>query len=579
MSAPVTEDTCKLALRDVLTGAMAAGVVGFFFNILHLALPLYTIQVYDRVLTSGSLETLGALAALISIVLIFQAVIDFLRARMFTILGGRMMMRLGSSVLESAVETTLRQGPLAASSTMRDMSELRGFVSGGAIALPADLIVAPMFLLVLFLLHPAYGAVGLIGAVAMSLMALATEFFARRPSARANAASNKVQGETSAAIRNAEAITAMGMLPAIAARWRRAQATAIADVERGRSTAKGLAAVARTLRVGFQIGIITVGAILVVDHIASAGTIIAANVLMARLLLPFESLIDGWRQWVDAFGAYGRIRSVVDAGSTQRSRAPVRVGSGRLKADRVAYLPDGKGRALLRNVSFEVESGELLGIIGPSGAGKSTLARLIVGLWAPTAGGIYLDGQSTYAHERASFGEAVGYLPQEPTLFEASVRDNIARFRDAPMDAVVRAARDAGVHDLVGTLPQGYHTLLSDGGMRLSGGQRQRLALARALFGDPRLMVLDEPNSNLDSEGEAALVRAIRAARERGTTVVVVAQRMSILNQADKLLMLRDGAVAQYGPRREVLAAIGPKQVPRPDETSRPVVAIGEART
>ncbi|WP_424931434.1 type I secretion system permease/ATPase [Amaricoccus macauensis] len=578
MSMQPAADPCKLALRDVLRGAAAAGVVGFFLNILHLALPLYTIQVYDRVLSSGSLETLSALAILVAVVLLFQAVIDFLRSRLFSILGGRMMTRLGNPVFESAVETTLRQGPMSAAGVMRDLSDLRGFIAGGAIALPIDLVVAPMFLLVLFLLHPFYGLVGLAGAIVLTGAALATEMLARRPSARAAAATNKVQTETSAAIRNAEVITAMGMLPAIARRWRESQAAAIEDVERGRTAAKGLAAVARTLRVGFQIGIITTGAILVVNRDASAGTIIAANVLMSRLLLPFEGLIDGWRQWVDALAAFTRIRSVVETGATQRSALPIVVGSGRLAADRATYMPQGGSKPLLRNVSFQVESGELMGVIGPSGAGKSTLARLIVGLWQPSAGGIYLDGQSTFTHERASFGAAVGYLPQEPTLFEASVRDNIARFREAPMEEVVRAARDAGVHELIGSLPQGYQSMLADGGVRLSGGQRQRLALARALFGNPKLLVLDEPNSNLDAEGEAALVRAIEIARERGATVVVVAQRMSILSKADKLLMLRDGAVAQFGSRDQVLAAIGPKRPTRSGEPGQNggVVAMRE---
>ncbi len=577
MSTPRPDETCRIALRDVLRGAAAAGVIGLFLNILHLAMPLYTIQVYDRVLSSGSLETLGALAGLVAVVLIFQAVIDFLRSRIFSILGGRMMARLGNPVFESAVETTLRQGPLSATGAMRDLGDLRGFIASGAIALPIDLAVAPMFLLVLFLLHPFYGLVGLAGAIVLTGAALATEMLARRPSARATRASNRVQTETSAAIRNAEVITAMGMLPAIARRWRGAQLSAIADVERGRTAAKALAALARTLRVGFQIGIITTGAILVVNRDASAGTIIAANVLMSRLLLPFESLIDGWRQWVDAHAAWTRVAAVVETGATQRSVQPIEVDSGKLVADRLTYMPQGGAKPLLRNVSFQVESGELLGVIGPSGAGKSTLARMIVGLWAPSAGGLYLDGQSTYTHERASFGASVGYLPQEPTLFEASVRDNIARFRDAPMEDVVRAARDAGVHDLVGSLPHGYQTMLTDGGVRLSGGQRQRLALARALFGDPKLIVLDEPNSNLDAEGEAALVRAIEVARERGATVVVVAQRMSILNKADKLLMLREGAVAQFGSRQSVLAAIGPKRAtPR---GGNEVVAMRESGT
>jgi ATP-binding cassette, subfamily C, bacterial len=553
-------------VRDVMRGAVAAGIVGLFLNLLHLGMPLYTIQVYDRVLGSGSLETLAALAGLVAIVLVFQAVIDLLRSKIFMILGARAVARLGYPVFQSAVETTLKQGPLAAGGIMRDIAEIRTFISGGAIAIPLDALVAPIFLAVLFLLHPVYGLIGLAGAVTLTITAIATEVLARRPSARASQATNRVNTETSAAIRNAETITAMGMLPDLARRWKRSQDLALAEMERGKSTARALSAVARTLRVGFQLGIISAGAALVVSHEVSAGTIIASNVLMSRLLLPFEHLIDGWRQWVDALGAFARVRKVLEDGATRRSQEPIEISSGRLVADRTSYIPQGRDKPLLRNISFAVESGELLGVIGPSGAGKSTLARLIVGLWAPTAGGIWLDGHSTAAHERGSFGLAAGYLPQEPTLFEASVRDNIARFRDdAPMEAVVQAARAAGIHELIGRLPQGYQTILTEGGVRLSGGQRQRIALARALFGDPKLLVLDEPNSSLDAEGEAALVQAIAIARSRGATVVVVAQRMSILNKADKLLVLKDGAVAQYGPRAEVLAAIGPKRKARPE--------------
>ncbi len=235
----------------------------------------------------------------------------------------------------------------------------------------------------------------------------------------------------------------------------------------------------------------------------------------------------------------------------------------------MSFVPPGQTTPLLRNVSFQIEAGELLGVVGPSGAGKSTLARLVVGLWAPTAGGIFLDGQSTYAHERGSFGEAVGYLPQDPLLLDGKVRENIARFRDADMAEVVAAARLAGVHELIGRLPQGYETRLSDGGGRLSGGQRQRLALARALFGDPKLIVLDEPNASLDADGEAALIEAIELARARGAAVLVVAQRMSILNRADRLIVLKEGAVAQVGDRAEVLASLAPRRAVRAGDASR----------
>ena len=561
MTAPATTPELRDAMRDLAKGAGAAAFVGLFVNLMHLALPLYTNQIYDRVISSGSMDTLIALTVIVGIVLTFQAVLDYLRHRIFVILAGRVAARLGRPVFEAAVETTLRHGSGPATSAMRDLGDIRTFIASGAIALPMDLLVAPLFLLVLFLLNPLYGLIGLIGAALLLSTGIATEVLVRRPTARATLAAGNVHAETAAAIRNAEVIVAMGMLPDVARRWRRAQLQALDSVERGRAVAKGLSAAAKSLRLGLQIANVCAGAILVINHQASAGTIVAAAVISARLLLPFEQLIDGWRQWLDAFAALDRIRDVLARGATTRSPTPVTIQRATLTADRVGYVPAGQNVPLLRNVSFQVEAGELLGIVGPSGAGKSTLARLIVGLWTPTSGGIFLDGQSTFTHERGSFGEAVGYLPQDPLLLDGRVRENIARFRDAAMADIVAAARLAGVHELIGRLPQGYETRLADAGSRLSGGQRQRLALARAVFGDPKLIVLDEPNSNLDAEGEAALIDAIDAARARGAAVVVVAQRMSILNRADRLLVLREGAVAQFGPRAEVLATLAP---PRP---------------
>ncbi len=558
MPAPATTPELREAMRDLAKGAGAAAFVGLFVNLMHLALPIYTNQIYDRVISSGSMDTLMALTLIVALVLAFQAVLDYLRQRIFVILGSRVAARLGRPVFEAAVETTLRHGAGPASGAIRDLGDVRAFIAGGAIALPMDILVTPLFLVVLFLLHPLYGLIGLAGAVLLLLTGIATEVVVRRPTARATLANGNIHAETAAAIRNAEVIVAMGMLPAVARRWRRTQAQALDSVERGRAVAKALTAVARGLRTGLQIANVCAGAVLVINHQASAGTIVAAAVISSRLLLPYEQLIDGWRQWFDALAALERLRDVLLRGSTTRSATPVTVELGVLVADRVSYVPAGQSVPLLRNVSFRVEGGELLGIVGPSGAGKSTLARLIVGLWAPTSGGIFLDGQSTFAHERGSFGDAVGYLPQDPLLLDGKIRENIARFRDADMADVVAAARLAGVHELIGRLPQGYETRLADAGARLSGGQRQRLALARALFGDPKLVVMDEPNSNLDGEGEAALIEAMQVARARGAAVVVVAQRMSVLNRATRLLVLRDGAVAQIGDRADVLAALAP---------------------
>ncbi len=559
-AAPAATPEYREAVRDLLKGGAAAGFVGLFVNLLHLALPLYTIQVYDRVISSGNFDTLIALTVIVAVLLGFQAVLDVLRHRIFTVLGARLAARLGRPVFEAAVETTLRDGPTAAAGAMRDLGELRSFVASGAIVLPLDIAVTPLFLLVLLMMHPVYGLIGLVGAAVFILLGIATEAIARRPASRANLASGAVHNETAAAIRNAEAVAAMGMLPALAARWKLSQARALDSIEHGRAVAKALSAVARTFRVALQISIVCAGAALVLSQEATGGTIIAAAMISGRLLQPFEHLIDGWRQWVEARAAMGRLRALLSGGATARSRAPVSVERATLVADRLSFVPPGGDAPLLRNVSFRLEAGELLGVVGPSGAGKSTLARLVVGLWSPTAGGVFLDGQSTFAHERGSFGAAVGYLPQDPLLFDGRVRENIARFREADMSEVIAAARAAGVHEMIGRLPQGYETMLAAGGGRLSGGQRQRIGLARALFGDPKLLVLDEPNSSLDAEGEAALIHAIEAARARGAAVLVVAQRMSILSRADRLLVLKDGAVSQFGDRAEVIETLAPRR-------------------
>lgn len=560
IAVPDPSERFRETLRDLVRGGLAAGAVGAFVNILHLGLPLFTIQVYDRVLSSGSMETLGALIVMAVILLGFQTLLEVMRQRVFVILAGRAVARLGAPVLEAAVENSLTRGQVAGGA-LQDVFELRAFLAGGSVALPLDLAFAPLFLGVLFLLHPIYGLVGLVGVLALSAAAVATELALRAPTRAGSKAAAEVNAEAAEAIRNAEVITAMGMLPSLTQRWQTAQAKAIAQSERGARLARLLSTLTSSLRVVLQIGVIASGAALVIAHEVSAGTIIAASVLTGRLLLPFEQMATGWKQWIEARGVLDRLREVTRSGASGRTATPVDIDNGILVADRVSYLPMGGSRPLLQGISFELESGALMGVIGPSGAGKSTLSRMIVGISKPTTGGLYLDGQSTFAHERASFGRAVGYLPQEPALLSGSVRDNIARFGEAEMADVVRAARAAGVHDLIGSLPHGYATRLGVGGVQLSGGQRQRVALARALFGTPRLIVLDEPNSNLDAEGEAALVAAIEMARHQGATVVVVAQRMSILNRADHLLMLQDGAMARFGSREEVMQTLGPRRI------------------
>lgn len=550
----------RAALVDLTKGVAAAAFVGFFVNLLYLSLPLYQAQIFDRVISSGNFDTLVALTLIVAFMFLFQSMLDFLRSRLLLVIAARLSTTLGRPVFEAAVENALKSGAASAATAMRDLNGFRGFVAGGAITLPMDMAFTPILLVVLCMLHPLYGIVGFCGAVLLTVIALATEMLARRPAAQAVQKNVLLQADTANAIRNSEVIAAMGMLPELSRRWRRGQAHSLDSIEAGGVTAKFLAALARGSRVGLQIAVICTGAVLVIRQEASPGTILAAAVITSRMLAPFEHLIDGWRQWVNASAIAQRLRDLLRDGARARSSTQVPVGRAEVVVDRLSYIPQGQDAPLLRNISFSIAPGEMVGVIGPSGAGKSTLARLVVGLWAPTTGGIFLDGQSTFLHERSSFGAAVGYLPQEPLLLDGTVRENIARFRDAPIEDIVAAARQAGVHEMIGRLPKGYETPLVDAGSRLSGGQRQRIALARAVFGAPKLLVLDEPNSSLDADGEAALIEAVERARALGAAVLVVAQRMSILNKADRLLLLREGAVAQYGTKAEVLAAFGPRR-------------------
>ncbi|HEY0212716.1 MAG TPA: type I secretion system permease/ATPase [Paenirhodobacter sp.] len=533
--------------------------MGIFINLLYLALPLYHAQVFDRVIPAASLDTLVALTAIVLPLLMALAGLDFLRAQMFGILGRRLAVRLGPPAFAAAVESALRLGPGSAAHVLRDVNHLRDWIAGGRIVLPIDLIFVPVMLAVLWLLNPAYAWVALAGSVWLTLVAVITERAVRRPMAHALRAEGVTIAETRDALDNSEVIAAMGMLPALSARWQQGQHDALSRGHAGQSIARALTAVARGSRLMMQVAMIGTGAALISTQQVSPGSLLAAMVIAGRLFAPFEQMIDGWRQWVGASAAIARLTEVLRNGQNTRSTTPLPVVHADLAAESLGHIPSGLDRPILHDLNFRIAPGEMLGVIGASGAGKSTLARLVTGLVPPTQGGIFLDGQSTFLHERTSFGTAVGYLPQDPQLFAGTVRDNIARFRDAPIEDIITAARQTGVHDLIGRLPQGYDTPLAASGAPLSGGQRQRIALARALFGAPKLLVLDEPNASLDADGEAALIAAIETARGRGAAVLVIAQRMSILRKADRLLVLHEGRARHYGPRAQVLAALAPQ--------------------
>ncbi|WP_181704527.1 type I secretion system permease/ATPase [Chthonobacter rhizosphaerae] len=542
--------------RVFLRGLVWAGVVSAFINILQLAVPIYMLQTHDRVITSHSYDTLTMLTILTVGALVTYGALEYVRSSTFLVLGNRLIRQLNLPTLEAALGAAQQDGLGKATQALRDLSEVRGFITGNAVGAPMEAIWSPIFMAVLTLLHPLYGLVALISAVAVVALSLVADLLSKQVLKEANDAQLEATGRMAAALRQAEVIEAMGMLPAVGRRWEKAQRTAMGLMDVGTRRAKAVSALSRTVRYGMQVATIALGAILVIEGLVSPGAMVAASIIMGRVLQPFDNMIENWRSWRSAGSAWERIRDTLEAWRPNRETTPLPLPEGPLVVEGLVYGVPGNTVALLRGLEFRLEPGDVLGIIGPSAVGKSSLARLLVGTIKPNAGGIFLGGHNVYGWERGSFGRAVGYLPQSISLLDGTIRENIARMQDEDPALVIRAARLAGVHDMIGRLPLGYDTPVGDGRLTLSGGQKQRIALARALYGDPRLIVLDEPNANLDAEGEAALVRAIGEMSALGSIVVMIAHRPSIMQAANKLLVLEKNQRWQFGPRSSVAGAV-----------------------
>lgn len=569
LSAIMTQTDGRELMRGVARqcgrGLAYAALLTLFLNLLQLVLPLYMMQVYERVMNSRSIDTLVLLTIVSVGGLLVSAVLDFIRSRTYLITAEIFASRLNVATLRAAVSSSLRPAARNAAQAVRDLNDLRLFITGSAVAVPFDAAWAPVFLGVLFMLHPAYGVLALAACAILIGLSIVTEIATKRPLAEANQATVKAFTDVGNAMRHAEVIEAMGMLNAFTRRWQLSQQRMLERLNRGNARAKAIAAASKSARMILQIAMIATGAVLVIDRAASPGSIIAASIIMGRLLAPFEQLIEGWRQWIFAATAYRRLSEVLSSHDSGRQRIALPRPDGKLVVDRMSFVPPGTEKPVLKGISFTLEPGEVLGVIGPSAAGKSTLARLLVGVWEPTAGGVYLDGHNVFLWERENFGRYVGYVPQSISLLDGTIRENIARLADVPPEEVINAAKKADIHEMIGRLPFGYDTEIGEGGFSLSGGQRQRVALARALIGDPRLLVLDEPNANLDAMGEQALLQAILEAKRAGTTVVLIAHRPSIISIVDKILVLRDGMVDQFGPRTDIIKMVTPDSGPARD--------------
>lgn len=561
------------ALRRSWSAFCGIGVFSGVINLLALTGSFYMLQIYDRVLPSRSIPTLVGLSILMGILYIGNGLLEFFRVRVMSRVGMRIDNDIRQKVFEAVrllpLKTRASSDGLQA---VRDLDQIRSFFSGIGPATLFDLPWIPVYLALVFFLHPLLGLFSLCGGLLLISLTLLTEFQTRKSIMSASASGAKRLAFGEEARRNAEVIHAMGLGERMAQRWERLNDSYLADQTAAADAASGLGTVSKIMRFFLQSGILGLGAYLAIQGQVSAGAIIAASIIMSRSLAPIETAIAHWRSFVAARLAHRRLTDLFNSFNYENLGSMVALPAPRstLTVHKLSVIPPGEQRPVIVGVSFTVSAGDGLGIIGPSASGKSTLARAILGIWKPMlmGGSVRLDGATLDQWTPETLGRHIGYLPQDVALFEGSIGDNIARFDpDAKSEDIVAAAKTAGVHDMIVQLPCGYQTAVGEGGAGLSAGQRQRIALARALYGDPFLVVLDEPNSNLDAAGDAALTEAIKSVRGRGGIAIVIAHRPSALAAVDQVLAIARGQVQSFGPKAEVLAKIS-QQAPRPAEAS-----------
>jgi PrtD family type I secretion system ABC transporter len=541
-----------------------AAVFSSVINLLMVVPSLYMMQVYDRVLHSHSEATLFMLTLITVGLLGTMSLLEVFRSRILVRIGGRLDQMLGERVLAAQFSGSLKRLDGNPEQGMRDFDTVRQFLTGSGIFAFFDAPWAPLFLAIIFLLHPMLGFVALAGGAVLLALAFANNAVTKKPLASAGKVSASLSGAIDSSMRNAEVIEAMGMFQNFRHRWAARQGDILRLQAQAADRAGIVMGLTKFTRLLLQTAMLGGGAWLAIHEQISAGCIIASSVLMGRALAPVEQAIGVWKQFLGARVSYRRLNGLLQATERAGGRSNPPRPQGCVSAENIRAIPPGRDMPSLSDLSFELPSGQVLGIIGPSGAGKSTLARLLVGAWRPDAGTIRFDGSDIQSWNAETRGTFVGYLPQDVELFDGTVAENISRFGSMDGEAIVAAAKKADVHDLILRLPQGYDTPIGRGGSALSGGQRQRIGLARAVFGNPAIIVLDEPNSNLDDAGEAALVHAVSQMKTDGTTVVIISHRPSILSATDQILLLEAGKIRLFGSRAEVLATV-----------TRPVVTAG----
>lgn len=555
-------DPLRAVVREGRVAILYIALFSLFINLLILTSPIYMMQVYDRVLASGKIETLVMLTLIAGIAVLVLGLLEMVRGKILARLAQWLERRLSPDLIGAGMRATMLGGA-ASAQALRDLGLVRNFLGGPGVNTVFDAPWTPIFLAVIWLMHPWLGILGVASATLLFVLAMLNEYVSRKPLKQAGVMSISNVQQADQAIRNADAFHAMGMLPGFLSGWMARNESILGLQLDAADRNAAIVGFSKFVRIFVQILILGLGAYLVIRGDLTAGGMIAASILLGRALAPVEQAIGAWKQMVAGRDAWERLQRLLTRFPPPPTSMPLPIPRGRLTCEQVIFVPRGRDKPVLSGVSFALEPGEALGIIGPSAAGKSTLCKILVGSWQPTRGHARLDGADLFAWPPEQLGPYVGYLPQDVELFGGTVRDNIARLSATPdPEAVIDAAMTAGVHEIILRLPSGYETEIGDGGSFLSGGQRQRIGLARALYRRPKLIVLDEPNASLDTEGEDSLMTAMARAKAWGASVVIVAHQPRILRPVDKLLLLRDGRSELFGPRDEVLAKLMPKRGP-----------------
>lgn len=539
---------CKKNLAYVVIFSLA-------INFLVLTLPLYSLQLFDRVLSSASLDTLYALLVIAVILLTAQAVIEHIRTLLLQKTGLNLDLTLSPLLLADSIRQSSKHNSIHKQG-LQDLTELRNFLVSPSTSAIFDIPWIAVFLMILFMLHPYLGIVALIGSAVFMTLALLMMYTARKPSGQSQELAMKASMELNDFLRNAPMLRAMGMADNIGKVWHDKNQQVLALQWQVNARTGQLLAISRYFRTLLQVAILTIGVMLVLQQQLGAGSIIASSIIMGRLLSPFEQAVAGWKGWYSAWNAFKRLQLLNEGMLDGELKTSLPTPKGELKLENVGLKFPGQQRAVLQNINFKLGAGQALAIMGNTGSGKSTLAALIMGIHRPSVGAVKIDGAAMELWSENEIGEHIGFLPQDVGLLAGTVAENICRYSNASAELIIHAAQLACIHELIISLPKGYDTYLGEGGLQLSGGQKQRIGLARAIFSNPRLLVLDEPNSNLDPEGEVALSVVLQYCKEKSITVVMISHRPGFLRQMDWVVVLKDGKVEKAGTCEQFLDAM-----------------------